>query len=285
MLYLAYKIGLAVLRITTRRVAYGMVSFISAIKYTFSVKDKALVRSNLKAALPNTKKDEIESLTRDVFKNFGNYLVDFFTFSKENKEYLKNIIKFEGLDNLNQALKLGKGCIIITGHFGNWEIAGCALAVLGYKINVVALDHMDRRINNLFINLRKKAGVNVIPIGAARNACMEALRRNEIIAILGDRPYGDRGIQVNFFGKTAMLPRGAALFSLKAACPIVTAFSYKDDAAKNSYKAVLDKPFLTERGADTAAQLKEITQRYVNRFESYIRKYPSQWYVFNRVWE
>ena len=211
--------------------------------------------------------------------------MDFFTLVKGEKKYLEHIIKVEGAENLDEALKLGNGCIILTGHFGNWELAGCRLANMGYKINVVALNHADERINNLFITERRKSGINIIPIGAARNACLQALKRNEIIAILGDRPYGDRGIEVKLFGKTAIVPRGAALFSLKNSSPMITAFSYRDDNADNTYKIVLDKPFLTDRTGQTSVKLREITQRFADRFESYIKRYPSQWYVFNKVWE
>lgn len=285
MLYLLYKIGLFVLRFTTLDVAYSIVSFSAKIKYIFSKKDREIVKTNLRTAIPGVSEKEISLLAKEVVINFGKYLVDFFSLIKNQKNYLKNIVQFIGLENLNEALRSGKGCIIIAGHFGNWEVGACALANLGYKINVITLTHADPRINNLFIERRRKEGVNVIPIGTAKTACQKALCRGEIVAILGDRSYGDRGIEVDFFGKTAIFPRGAALLSLKNGSPIVILFVYKEDTRKNIYKFVFEKPFLATRKGCLNNQLKDITQRFINRFEYYIQKYPSQWYMFNKVWK
>lgn len=285
MLYLLYKIGLFILRIANLNIAYSITSFAAKLKCSFSKKDREIVKKNLRVVIPGVGERELSFLTKDVFVNFGKYLVDFFWLIKNQKGYLKNAVQFIGLENLDEALKVNRGCIIIAGHFGNWELAGCALANLGYRISVVVLAHNDPRINNLFMEQRKRAGANVIPIGFAKIECQKALRRNEIIAILGDRPYGDRGIKVKFFDKTAVVPRGAALFSIKNGSPIVPAFVYKEDTRKNIYKLVFEKPVFVKREGPHDKQLKDITQRFISRFEYYIEKYPSQWYMFNKVWE
>lgn len=281
MLYVLYKVVLFILRVTTHDVAHKIASFCAKLKYIFSKRDRDLVKDNLRTAIPGLNRKEISRLAQGVFINFGKYLVDFFSLIKNQKGYLEKVIQLEGLKNIDEALRSGNGCIILSGHFGNWELAACALANLGYKLNVVALAHSDPRINNLFIEQRKRAGVNAIPIGRANSACQRALRQGEAVAILGDRVFGDRGIEVNFFGKRAIAPRGAALFSLKNKSPIVLAFSYGEGT---TYKLVFEEPFLVKREGCLDKQLKEITQRFLNRFEHYIRRYPSQWYMFNKVW-
>lgn len=285
MLYLLYKIGLFILRFTTLEVAYSIVSFFAGLKYIFSKRDREIVKANLRTVISEDSDKKISFLTKEVFINFGKYLVDFFSFTKDKKDYLKEIVQFIGLKNLDDALKSRKGCIIIAGHFGNWELAGCALANLGYKVNAVVLAHDDPRINNLFMKQRRNAGVNVIPIGAVKTECQKALCQNEIIAILGDRPFGDHGIEMNFFGKKARVPRGAALLSLKNGSPIVLTFVYKEDTRKNKYKVIFEKPFLVKREGHLNNELRDTTQRFMDRFEYYIQEYPSQWYMFYKVWE
>ena len=282
MLYILYRVGLFILRYSTHDVAYSVASFSAKAKYIFSKRDRELVKKNLCNAIPGTSKKEISQLAQEVFINFGKYLVDFFTLIKNQKGYLEKKVQFIGLENVNEALKSGKGCILISGHFGNWELAGCALANLGYKMNTVALAHSDPRINKLFLERRKSVGANVIPIGSAKTACQKALRGGEVVGILGDRPFGDRGIEVNFFGKPTIVPRGAALFSLKNNSPIVYTFCYRDGA---KYKTIFEGPFLTKKEGCLDKQLKEITQKFITRFEYYIQKYPSQWYMFNEVWK
>ncbi len=285
MLYLLYKIGLLVLRVTSTRCAYILVSFFATLQFTISKRDREIVKKNLRIVLPHAPESTISQTARRIFNNFGKYLVDFFSIAKNKSSYLKEVVNFDGLENVDEALRFGKGCIIMTGHFGNWELAGCALANTGYKMNVIALAHTDRRINNLFINQRKKSGINVIHIGNAKTHCLNALYRGEVIAILADRPYGDRGIEVSFFGEKALFPRGAALFSLKSDAPIIFGFTFKEDEDTNRYKVVFDKPFRIKREGTLAMQLQEITQRFAERFETYIRKHPAQWYMFNEIWE
>ncbi len=284
MLYLLYKIGIFILRITSVEVAYSIISFITKLKYLFSIKDKEIVKANLRVVMPESTEEEISALARDVFKNFGKYLVSFFSLIKNENGYLEKSVEIIGLENIDEALKLGKGCIVVTGHFGNWELAGCALANLGYKLNAIALAHTDPRINKLFIEQRKRAGANVIHIGNAKTTCQKALSRGEIVAILGDRPFGDHGIKVDFFGKTAVFPRGTALFSLKNGSPIITTFTYKENTESNTYKLIFEKPFLVKREGSLEEQLKTITKKFIDRFEYHIKKYPSQWYMFNKVW-
>ena len=286
MLYLLYKIGLPLLRISTTRAAYAVVSFFARLKYAISKKDRETVKANLRRAVPEAGTREISLLARGVFENFGRYIVDFFSLTKDNKEdYLKKSVRLVGIENIDEALKHGKGCILIAGHFGNWELGGCAISVLGYKVNAIALAHADPRVNNIFTAQREMAGINVIHSGTAAAACQNALRNGEIVGLLADRPFGDRGIEVKFFGKTAIFPRGAALLSLKQGAPIVMMLTYKEDPNTGKYVLIFDKPYLVKREGPLEDQLMAITQRFADKFECLIRKYPSQWYMFNKVWE
>ncbi len=284
MLYILYKIGFFILRVTGTDGARAMVTFFASLQYYVSKRDRDIVKSNLRVALPAASEKEISSLSKNVFINFGKYLADFFGTLTDDVEANKDRVTLEGLKNVDKALSMGKGCIIVTGHFGNWEVGGCLFAKLGYKLNVVALNHADSRINDFFIQKRKEAGINIASIGSAKQYCFSALRRNEIVAIVGDRPYGESGIDIEFFGKTARIPRGAALFSIKTGAPLVVVFTYKEDDRLNTYKMIFEEPIVVKRDVSVHKQLREVTRYFIGRFESYIRKYPSQWYMFNKIW-
>ncbi len=284
MLYLLYKIGLSIVRATDIHGAYKMASSCATLQYHISKRDREMVKRNLRVALPDASEKEISLTACNVFVNFGKYLADFFSPLNEDRKTLSAKMHFEGLGNIDDALKRGKGCIIVTGHFGNWELGGCAMAEHGYKINAVALEHKDPRINDLFIQRRKRSGINVAPIGNAKNSCLEALRRNEIVAIVGDRPYGESGIDVEFFGRHTRIPRGPALFSIKTGAPIVVGFIFKEDENSLNYKVVMERPIVVKNDKPLRKQLKDTMQYFIRRFETYIKKYPSQWYMFHRIW-
>jgi len=265
--------------------AYAVVSFFAKLKYCFSKSDRKTVEANLHIAIPEAGNKEISSLVMSIFENFGKYLIDFFWLTKNEKGYMEKAAQLTGTENIDEALSLGKGCIMMGGHFGNWELGAYALANRGYKLNVIALDHLDPRINDFFIKQREKSGIQAMHIGTARTACQKAFSRNELVAILGDRPYGDRGIEVEFFGKTARFPRGAALLSLRNGTPIVMTFCFKENVNKNEHRLIFEKPFLIKREGSLEGQLKDITQRFADRFEWYIRKYSAQWYAFSKIWK
>lgn len=285
MLYILYRIGFFILRVTGAKGAYAVVSFFASLKYYLSKNDREIVEQNLRVVMPEAGKKEISSLAKKVFINFGKYLVDFFAFTCSDADVIRKKIVFEGLEKVDKALESGKGCIILTGHFGNWELGGYLMAKLGYKLNIVALDHSDQRINDIFIQRRKKAGTNIASIGNAKQFCLSALKRNEIVAIAGDRPYGENGIDINFFGKTTRIPRGAALFSVRTGAPLIIVFTYKTDDKNGDNKMVFEEPIPVKRDLPVHAAMRDATQYFINRFELYIRKYPSQWYMFHHVWK
>lgn len=284
MLYLLYKLGFFILRVADTESAYAVVSFFASLKYYLSKRDREIVKYNLRVVMPEASEKEISRYAKDVFINFGKYLVDFFSPSCDSEDASKTKITFDGLEKIDEALALGKGCILMTGHFGNWELGGYFVAKLGYKLNVVALDHSDQRINDIFIQRRKMAGTNIASIGNAKRFCLSALKRNEIVAIVGDRPYGENGINIKFFGKNALIPRGAALFSIKTGAPLILVFTHKTDDARAPLKMVFEEPVPVKRDIPVHDALKDAMQYFIRRFETYIKRYPSQWYMFNQVW-
>ncbi|MBU4376416.1 MAG: hypothetical protein KKD29_02930, partial [Candidatus Omnitrophica bacterium] len=90
---------------------------------------------------------------------------------------------------------------------------------------------------------------------------------------------------VEFFGRTACIPRGPALFSMKTGAPIVVGFIYKEDENTADYKIIMEKPITVKNRVFLRKQLKDTMQYFIKRFECYIKKYPSQWYMFNRIWD
>src|SRR6185436_3634193 len=109
---------------------------------------------------------------------------------------------------LDELLAHGKGVITLSAHLGNWELGAAALAQRGYKFNAVALWQPDPRVNALYQSYRTRRQINPIPFGRAARACIKVLRRNEIVALVGDRDYTKGRDTVEFFGSPARLPSG-----------------------------------------------------------------------------
>jgi KDO2-lipid IV(A) lauroyltransferase len=121
--------------------------------------------------------------------------------------------------------------------------------------------------------------VRVIPFGKAAKACIEVLRDNQMLALLGDRDFTkEAGIVVDFFGRKTFLPKGPAAFALKTRAAIVPGFMIRNP--DDTFVLKIEKPL--EYSVDETAE--GLTKKIGALLERYIRQYPDQWFMFRRFW-
>ncbi len=173
--------------------------------------------------------------------------------------------------------------IIVSAHLGNWELGGALIGLLGYPVWVVALVHKYKRVNDFFNSQRKSKGVGVIPLGKAVRQCLNILKENKILGLVGDRDFSKNGgIALDFFGRQALFPEGPAVFSLKTGAVIVPGCMLRNKDDTFTFKT--EKPVEFSPTGDKEKDLVELIKRYKVIFEDYIRRYPDQWYIFRRFW-
>ncbi len=282
--YYLYKFGQFCVVRMSLATAYKVAGFLSDLHYYFHFRDRRAVKNNLKTILQA--EENIPSLAREVFRNFGKYLVDFFRMQKTlDENYVKTKIKIKNRERLDKAIQAGKGGIILTAHIGNWELGAAVMGFLGYSLVVVALPHQERSVNDLFDTQRKIWGVTVVPTNGAIRKCVETLRQNRWIAILADRDFGMNGEPMPFLNKKALIPKGVAVFSAKTGAPIVPAFLLRNE--DDSFDLIFEEPiFPPSLYKDVVPQdvLLTIMQRYTAVMDQKIREYPSQWLMFREFW-
>lgn len=283
MLYILYKIGEAISLGLPIWVSYRIAEFIADMKYYLSPNDRMFVKENLRVVLGESSREDVDRVSKDVFRNFGKYLVEFFRFPKIDSDFIKNRVKIKNPELIEEALKENKGLILLSAHIGNWELGGAVIGMLGYKANVIALDHKESRVNDFFIKRRFLKNVNVIPLGFALKKCLRALGNNEILALLGDRDFSKNGIEVNFFNKKAIMPKGPAVLKLKTGAAVIGAFLIRDP--DNSFTFYFQKPKEIKIESFNEDAVKKLTESYLEMIEDVIRKYPDQWYVFRKIWK
>jgi len=284
-LYILYRIGLWVALVLPVKLGYRIADFFARVKLFFVRKERKLILNNLKVIVGENN-PHLLVYTRKMYENFGKYLVDFFRTEKIDKKFIDKFVRIQGLENMDDALTKGKGAIGLTAHIGNWELSAQIMGLLGYKINAVALSHSNVHINNFFSNQRKIKGVNVIPVGLSVRQCFSALKRNEIVGILGDRDFsGARGIFVDFLGRQMLIPRGPAILSLRTKAAIVPAFVIRDEEDERYFKYIFEKPIYPEYSGNEEQDIKNITEKFVKIIERYVKQYPQQWFVFREFWK
>jgi len=277
--YELYRFAQFLARILPWRLSRTLVIFLCDIHFFFAKADRQAVESNLKIVL---KADHVpKSKVRAVFRNFGEYLLEFFTMTKRlSPGYIKKNVRIKNIEYLNEVLQKGKGGVIVSAHLGNWEMGGAVLPMLGFPLSVVALAHKDAKVNALFNAQREAFGAMVIQADVAVRRVVEHLNRNRLVAILADRDFGNRGIVMDFFGKKNMIPKGSAFFSLKTGAPILPVFFLRhEDHFEIKIHPPIDPPQLTE-GKITEQIVKDYIQQYLTIIENEIERDPSQWLLF-----
>lgn len=283
MLYFLYILGYNLAKVTPMRIAYIIAESLARLYYVFASKDKAIVRDNLKVALgEETNPRVIEAHVLSIFINFAKYLADFFKFPKFTEESVQENIVIEGREHVDKCLREGKGVIFLSVHLGNWELGAAIVGGLGYKISAITLEQKTKRINDFFTGQRAINNVKSIPIGVSVKGCFKALRANETVAIAGDKDYTSTGTEMDFFGKKALIPKGAAVISLKTGAPIV--FTILTREKNGTFKLKFEEPIRIKPSVHIEDDVKALMTRYIKLFEKYITRYPDQWYAFQKIW-
>lgn len=266
------------------KLAYKIAVFVSDLRLFFAPQDREAVKDNLKTIFPNKSEKEINRMMFNLFRNFAKYLVDFFRFSKLDREYIKKYIRLENMGYLDEAIKRGKGGIILSAHLGNWELGAVVIALLGYPLWAVVLPHKHKKVDDFFNYQRQIKGVNVIPLGKAVRQCLKVLRGNKILALVGDRDFSEKGQVLDLFGKRTFFPEGTAVFALKTGTLIVPGFMIRNE--NDTFTLRFEKPmdFSRQNGDYTKEDIKAVISEYKKVIEDYIRRYPEQWYMFRRFW-
>jgi KDO2-lipid IV(A) lauroyltransferase len=233
---------------------------------------------NLRMAFPSLSEFEARDLCKRVFENFGRSAADFLIGLDRTKDQIEETTTIEGVEHLDAALAKGKGVILLTAHFGNWERVAAWMVLAGYKLAVIARDADDQGVNRLVNELREGPGTEVISRGRAARASIEKLRRNEIVGILPDQ--NAREVFIPFFGKPAGTVLGPGVLSERTGAVVQPVFCRYVGEGRYHVR------FLPHLTADEGYSTKgEGMMRAINRLlESVILEHPDQWLWFHDRW-
>ena len=249
--------------------------------YVFSKKDRQGLAFNLSVALDRPIGDPLVRRTaRQVFVNYGRYMVDFFLIPQLPPKRMRQCFAYvKGEEILQRALAKGRGAILLSAHVGNWEIGGSMLSASNYSLAVVAMAHNSGIANALVNRLRNDIGIEVIEVDQSPFSGVGVLRhlgRNGVVAMIGDKDFFGQGRSITFFGKKVSFPVGPVVLSMMSGAVLIPAFVLKQSDGR--YFGVLEEavPLLLEGDRD------EIIEKNLGKtarvFEKYVRSHADQWY-------
>ncbi len=233
---------------------------------------------NLELAFPEMPLIEREALSRRIFEHFGIVSADFLRGPVRSMEEFYASTEIVGAEYLDAALEKGKGVVMITGHFGNWDRCSTWVVDRGHSLSVVAREADTEGVNAFLMSVRSANGTKVIPRGAAARPMIEALRRNELVGIFPDQNNDE--IYIPFFGKPAGTALGPGVIAERTGAPVVPIYCVRVGRCK--YRIEVFPPLEIEPGFEVKG---EGVMRAINaNLEMVIRRHPEQWLWFHDRW-
>jgi KDO2-lipid IV(A) lauroyltransferase len=280
--YIALRIIIFFIRLFPFKVAVEVGELLGIITFYVVNFRRSHVINMLTQAFPEKSKKEIGSIARNTYKNFARTVVEIIFFPPMTNEEIKKLLICTNENLVKESYSAGKGTIFMSAHLGNWELTALAYSKI-YPMSVVVANQSNVFVDKMMDNVRTKQGFATISRdGMAFRAVMKALKRNEMVAFLADQDAGPQGVFVPFFCRLASTPKGAAIFALRAKCPIIIALGIRQ---KNGImKVEFTKVPMPNTGTEEK-DIEEINTFYSKKLEDIVRQYPEQWFWFHRKWK
>jgi len=246
---------------------------------------RRIALDNLRRAFKKEKSEaELERITRLVFINIARTVIEFARIPRLNKERLGRVVpEYSGSEHLEQVYKEGKGAVMMTGHFGNWELLAAWTRGMGYPVHLLVGRQHNPYVDGYLTRLRKSMDVGVTPVGVGARQILRLLKENNLVAMVADQHSASAATRVQFFDRPAATPSGPAAFAVKLNCPLL--FGYIVREAYNRHRVVIEPPIYPPESGDREKDIIDVTQQHTDLLEKAIRKYPDQWMWTHRRWK
>ncbi|AFM22327.1 MAG: lipid A biosynthesis acyltransferase [Acetomicrobium flavidum] len=248
---------------------------------TFGIR-RNVALTNLGIAYPESDPSWRREVVKKLYCNLSLSVMEFLILTKNPKAVSKWVTKVEGEEHLENLSKSGRGAVLLTAHMGNWELLAAWLACKGYPLVAGVRDPNDVHVSKLLAYYRKALGVETIPKKSLLLKGAKLLKQGKFIGILADQDGGTDGIRVSFMGKVASTVGGPAALSLLTKAPVVPIVSYR--IAPYEHEILVLPPIEPLYELPREEAIREMTIKFNDILEGFIRRSPEQWLWLHRRW-
>ena len=248
-------------------------------------KERAKAIQNLTIAYDSEKStSEIRDMAKEVFVNLGRAGAELAIKLHVNDpvKYFSNV-EVIGKEHAEMAYARGKGIINIVPHLGCWEALSKAITMLGFSAGAVVKNLKNEQLNNWVISHREFNGFKVLPRGSTYKAILQFLKQNNSLGMLIDQDTSVKSVFVDFYGKPAYTPIGAAMLALDSDATVYTTSYIR--TSDNRYKFVFGEAMEVIRTGNREEELQLNTERFHAAVEKQIKEYPTQWVWMHERWK
>ena len=271
------------LHFTPIRVNLWLGRRIGGIAFFVNKKRRVIAYANLKAAFAKEKTpQELREITKKVYINLIQSFTEILSLTKVNKAYANKYVEVVNMDRIEEAGRSSRGTILLTAHFGDWELSSLVSAMKDFPITVLAREQKMKRLNELLNRLRESKGCKVVRKGMSTKLIFRELYKKNMVGIISDQDAGKSGTFVDFFGRPTSAHIGPFEIAKHTDSIILPNFIVR--TCGPFHKLYLEE-YIEMRGAKTEEDVKKSLQKYMVLLEKYIRQYPDQWLWLHKRWK
>lgn len=242
------------------------------------------VEDNLRLAFPDRDERWRAGVVRAAYRHLGREAVAMLRLSHHTREEIVRLTEIPPGDweSFEAARAEGRGVLLVTGHYGNWEAAAAAVAARGIPVYAVVKAMRNPLVDEQLKAARERLGISTIDMRDAPRRIPRVLAEGGVIGIVADQDARAAGVWVPFFGVPASTYRGPALFALRFQAPIVA--SVARSLPDGRYR-IQGQRLETPRSGDLERDVTDLTRSLAAHLESEIRKDPGQYFWFHKRWK
>lgn len=282
--YLLFRLFAGPARLLPRRMAEELGGAVGWLAGTVFRIRRADVDRHLGIAFPDRSEEWRCRVARACYRHLGREGVVTLRLSSLDPGRVRERTRIRGLEALKGALADGRGAVVVTGHLGNWEVGGAALAARGIALDAVALRQGNPFFHREAVRARERLGMRVVHKRHAPGEALRSLREGRAVALVGDQNPISGGIEVSFFGRPANTARGAATLALRTGAPLFVGTALRREGTGGGYRVTVEEVSV-ERTGRLEEDVRRLVQAYTSRIEAVVRRAPEQYLWQHRRWK
>ncbi|HLK13002.1 MAG TPA: lysophospholipid acyltransferase family protein [Candidatus Binatia bacterium] len=242
---------------------------------------------NLALAFPERPLAARRRILRRSFLNLGRMAAELAHFPRLTPGRVASMVRFADEDHWRRTMgeERSTGRLVLSGHFGNWELLVFANGMRGYPVSLVHRGIANPLVDRWLNRLRARAGTRLIRKHDAARDVLRALRARELLVLPFDQnSTRGLGVFVDFFGVPASTNAGLARIALRTGAPVLPVFLVREGRSARHVAHLLPAVHVERRG-DLEADVREATRRFSALFEEMVRRYPEQWLWMHKRWK
>lgn len=284
LLYVFVRVVYIIVTRLSRKRAMRLSASLGSILYHMVKGVRKTIQHNLKFIYNGALAEEkMDAITREIFTCQVKNQIEFLIYKNPEASRLEELVSVENIHYIDEALNEKRGLLLLTAHFGEWGVGLTRLADMGYGVHVIIRPFSNRRIYSFVENLYGSRKIFLVPRGEkSKEIYLKLLSGNNILTTAVDQHAQEKGITIPFMGKPAQTACGWVVLAKKTKTPVLVSMCAREP--DDRYRLIIENPGPLQFTENLEKDLYENTLKINKIIESYIYKYPEQWYWMHKRW-